>query len=319
MPPTTPLKKIPSSPSTPTPPADGKQRADNLSNTARPLRTFQGDMAEMLQEKKSSVATVAIAEQKKRLAHNELSPSEKAENRSARIRVVVMIFSVLLILAGLSAITYLVISKLPNSPLSVPFPPTPLLPSERSIEIQNPTSRTEMLSALNNLHSQVALTPGQIENIFFSVAGATTSEKRLLTAQEFFARSETKAPAAFIRSLEPTFMFGFHMNTAQDSFLFLQTTSFQIAFAGMLDWEATLLSDLGPFIEQLQSTTSISPQNSSFKDELLDSKDVRVLRNDDGSIRLIYSFLDRSTLVITSSATTMKEVQNRYNAGKLAR
>lgn len=62
------------------------------------------------------------------------------------------------------------------------------------------------------------------------------------------------------------------------------------------------------------ATTSDAFRAKGFEDARFRNKEVRVLRADDGAIVLMYSFLARDTLVITTNEFTLKEVLTRLTS-----
>lgn len=74
------------------------------------------------------------------------------------------------------------------------------------------------------------------------------------------------------------------------------------------------------------STTNISPNNTTrdkdlaiFIDKILQNKDTRALVSPNGKIKLLYSFLDKETLVITTSEIGLKEILYRTTTGRIVR
>ncbi len=69
-----------------------------------------------------------------------------------------------------------------------------------------------------------------------------------------------------------------------------------------------------PIVLPTTATTSDSLRAKGFEDARFRNKEVRVLRNDAGDIVLLYSFLSRDTLVITTNEFTLKEVLTRLTS-----
>jgi hypothetical protein len=57
--------------------------------------------------------------------------------------------------------------------------------------------------------------------------------------------------------------------------------------------------------------------NTAFVDRVVDNHDSRVIQNAAGDILLLWTFLDRNTLVITTNQYTLSEVISRLNTSSL--
>jgi hypothetical protein len=56
-----------------------------------------------------------------------------------------------------------------------------------------------------------------------------------------------------------------------------------------------------------------------FKDKIIHNKDTRVLTTPNGQIKFLYSFIDKKTLVITTSENGLKEALYRTTTGRIIR
>lgn len=158
-------------------------------------------------------------------------------------------------------------------------------------------------------------------------------------------------PDQLVRTLEPEYLLGIHVYDANQALLILRVDSYQDGFSGMLSWEKTMQNDLAPLftytpaprirptapppppgIPQVQggissgtptstpaTTTPVTQTPSkplytsppNFADRIVENHDARVLLNQDGDIVMLWTFLDRNTLLITTNAATLREVISR--------
>lgn len=153
--------------------------------------------------------------------------------------------------------------------------------------------------------TQAKLAPGQVLEVYF-VKG-TEGEPYLITPEEFISLSTTQSPESVRTSLGERFMFGFHETTqGTEPFIVLKSKFFQNTFTGMLKWEPIMFDDMKSwFATNVQGGTV-------FEDKIVKNKDVRVLKNGNGTIVLLYSFLDRENLVITTNEATFLEILDRF-------
>jgi hypothetical protein len=81
----------------------------------------------------------------------------------------------------------------------------------------------------------------------------------------------------------------------------------------MLEWEKNMPKDLGTIFE-------ISPEdlvNPEFKDESIRNKDLRVLVGENRKTVLLYSFLDKNTILITKNEDAFNAILGKYQTSRL--
>jgi len=97
---------------------------------------------------------------------------------------------------------------------------------------------------------------------------------------------------------------------------------YENAFAGMLSWEQNIYEDLYPILQETDvsgDSLSSSPVKTSFEDKIIENKDTRILYNSRGEIVLIYSFVDRETLIVATEKNTLLEVFERLTSKRVSR
>ena len=115
-------------------------------------------------------------------------------------------------------------------------------------------------------------------------------------------------------------------------FLVFKTSSFEYAFAIMLDWEETMHEVLSPlFVDKLsdiparstahaQGSSTVPPPRifipRIFNDVIIRNNDTRILRDDRGDIALIYGFPRVDTIIVTTNENTFFEVFKRLTVIK---
>ena len=123
-------------------------------------------------------------------------------------------------------------------------------------------------------------------------------------------------PSSLARSFDSEYMLGIYSFDTNEPFIILTTNDFASSFSGMLRWEKTMISDLGKLFSLSQNTASTTKQ---FKDEALRNKDLRILQNTNNKTVLLYSFIDKSTLVITANENILNAIVGKYNISKQIR
>jgi len=179
-----------------------------------------------------------------------------------------------------------------------------------------------LLSALADDRKNTALSLGKILVFYFTEK--KDGVKSLIRSDQFLALIGAKAPASFIRSIGREFLLGLHAFDGNQPFLILKTASFQQAYSGLLAWEKDLAIDLSPLFTEPEPASSAESTEtilaaSGFADGVLKNRDVRVLRNNAGKIVLLYSIIDKDTIVITTNEYTFAETLSRLTTKQLVR
>ncbi len=124
-----------------------------------------------------------------------------------------------------------------------------------------------------------------------------------LPAHTFLEVLNTRAPGSFLRTIEDRMMLGAYGDSANKTpFLVFKVQSYEDALGGMLLFERNINSDLAPlFGEDLEH----KGQTGIFRDEVVGGVDTRSLYDQYGTMVLTYAFIDKHTLVITTSYTAL--------------
>ena len=89
----------------------------------------------------------------------------------------------------------------------------------------------------------------------------------------------------------------------------------------MLAWESSMQPDLLPLFayvppphaSNVPVSTSTTPQilETPFVDAIVENHDARVIKNQSGDIVFLWTFLDQSTILITTNPNTVREIVSR--------
>ena len=183
------------------------------------------------------------------------------------------------------------------------------------------------MNDLTSAQAAVNLSLGLIDRLLPAVASTTPSGQTLVTmdAQTFLSTLAPDIPPNLLRTVTPTFLLGVHVYVGNQAFLILNVDSYEDAYAGMLAWESSMLADLSPLFaytpsphipeENISTSSAVTPADeflqTGFVDRIVENHDARVLQNSTGDIYLLWTFLDRNTLVITTNDATLREIISR--------
>ncbi len=149
------------------------------------------------------------------------------------------------------------------------------------------------------------------------------------------------APDVLLRSILPASTAGvIRTRNEVAPFFLLRVDSYERSFAGMLDWEPRMAQDLAEFYPELppaalpvlmgtstagQGASSTTPPiepasafsfSSGFSDDIVDTRDVRVLRDSEGRSVMLYGFYSKDTIVIARNESAFIELVRRMAAAR---
>lgn len=272
------------------------------------LRTYQGDVEEALSKTKSSAATIMLAEQKKR----ETSPIviERPRNLAVRNKTFV-VTSISLLILGIIVVgsVYYVRS---NESVKVEKQSKAIIAFSEEHQIPgNNLSRDQLISRINSEKQSFKLPANSV--LFLNIIQGNLEPTPV---SEVMAVLAPKMPPAMTRALEKKYMLGIYSYDTNEPFIILTTDDFPTVYSNMLRWERDMASDLGRIFQINERT---SEQNASFVDETVKNKDLRVLRDSNQKTLLLYSFIDKNTLVITASENVFTAINGKYLVNKQIR
>ncbi|MDO8620315.1 MAG: hypothetical protein Q7R64_03125 [bacterium] len=302
------------------------------------LRTYQSDVEEIIRRGQVSKASIAIAENEKQIEKEDakvetkeappvkMPPPPKVFSISQGVPTVVprrnKLPIILFAVVGLSS-TGLVVGAFYffNGITPTPtIPPQILVSPAGTITLQGGERRAGVINALRAGMRAISVPQNQIQTIPIKLDG------NFITTALLFDTLETSAPPPLVRALASTPTLGLHGFQGGQPFLFFAVTSYDHAFAGMLEWEETLLDDIGPLfgispraiLGKVGSTTSEALSNRiAFKDIIIRNKDARAAFDPNGKMLFLYAFIDKLTLVMTTNEDTLKFILSKAGEGKL--
>lgn len=305
-------------------PTEGASTGTASRMAIRPLKTYRGDTEEAIQRQKESIASIALTEQKKRAEEKkfEVPPLIHPENR----RRIIIVASVMIGILALGGGTFYLIrtgnfsfpATKPTTTVAVKTnAKTPAIISpryEREVVVEQDISKNTLakIVAEETLKAQEA---GAITNIFFTQTRSQTLKnplgKDIVPTGTFINEFFVDAPEILKRSLDNDFMLGVYYDSSQKghAFFILKTSSFETSFAGMLSWEKTLPQDLGLVIGSKEGV-------GGFKDIVMRNKDTRALLDRGQAPVLLYSFIDRDTILVAPDKETFGNVIDILNQPK---
>jgi type II secretory pathway component GspD/PulD (secretin) len=175
-----------------------------------------------------------------------------------------------------------------------------------------PENRNELLQTLLSKLD----TSNTVTQMYPTVSEGENAQKPA-PAEAIVAVFAPRAPGSFTRSIKEI-TFGSSQNA--EPFIIMKATSFDVAFAGMLTWEIMMSADLAPLFGPTvletfdpQARTASGARDAFFKDVIASNKSARVLLDENGDDRIVYTFTDQNTILITTNRETLAELIGLVN------
>ncbi len=166
--------------------------------------------------------------------------------------------------------------------------------TDRSVAVPISSSADELS---RTIRVEIVTAPAGITHIY----GVTTNEKtrrQIAVSTDVFVKSlGWRLDSRFLRALEETMMIGSIQN---EPYIILRSSNFDLAFAGMLGWESAMAADLAVIFE-----ITPLPAEGPFTDVLTQNRTLRVRSDAEGNESIVYTFLDRRTIVIASNQAAL--------------
>jgi hypothetical protein len=281
----------------------------NNKDNLKTVRTYLSDMADTVRENDISVIKVALAEQNK---HEREDLFRKAEGTPVT-RTIWIIGGIILVLASIIG-TYYVIQKKEkeNLPVSVIKEESIITYDENStIEINN---TDYLVDKLKNQVKQLSIS-GSINGInSININQKIDNVSTKLGVIDIFSRLNLTASASLVRSLSDLYMVGTYTKNGAIGpklFFIFRSNEYDYTYAGMLEWENFLSSDMFYLFNLKTNETKLQLESRKWKDIIINNRDARVLHNEEGSPILYYMFVDSNSLAITDNEDTLKEIITR--------
>jgi hypothetical protein len=286
------------------------------------LHTYKSDFADHAQSNDASAISVLAAQADAGRVDRVLFKEKKSFPFG-------ILAGVLLIFAGVGGV-FFAYQSISNKPLVVFAPRIPsLIASDDRREIVGDNFLRDLAVA-----SAEPLAEGRVRITYTTTATTSangTVSKLPATGGALIKALALPMPDILARSITEESTVGIiHEGDEQAPFFILRVDSFERSFAGMLAWEQRMGNDLAllfpaypvEVIEEVSTSTApLEPTiattfDSEFKDEVIQNRDVRALRDEEGRVVLLYGFRDKETLIITRSTSLYLALIERLNTSR---
>ncbi|HRH26211.1 MAG TPA: hypothetical protein PLF31_01960 [Candidatus Paceibacterota bacterium] len=316
-------------------------------NSLQTLRTFESDTAELIERQKQSTFSIQQAEEKRRAATATTVVGAKVEERKQVFRdsgsknSLLLLLSALFILIGTGSVLYFLILKDKQANFLPPSQIESLYASQYETVIEDTSEKKGVLrEKIAGVVLGAQHEVGSIEHIKITEKGSG----EIIDADELLLEIAEDVPPALLRSLiKDSYMVGTVQHERKEPFIIFNIELYENAFSNMLTFEPSLANIFDGIIskgtttsipvEPVGTTTmgtstastpviqSILPPTltKEFRDALVKNRDVRLIRDVEGNSKVLYSFYDEQTLIITTNESAFSDILNLIKTDKLSR
>lgn len=280
-----------------------KRARSRGSEKVPPLRTFRGDVADLVTKQNMTKTQMVIAEASRREERGEARTLHEGESHLGKI-----IFVLLLVLTfGIGIAFYVLVGSKTTTPEEVATTKGPARQASAEILITE-SPREQIMADILIAFRDTKLAPGNMRDIAFTVTDPDGGTDIASTAKILTALALSTPPETLLRSLDETNEYGIYTGErGLAGFFNITALSYPETFAGMLEWEDRLVADLVPALNPNYGRTGfVSVRNKPFADERIEGVDARVLRDDSGVLLISYTILDRKTLIIAGGEEALR-------------
>lgn len=328
-------------PTTPAPippsPAEALNNSGAFKNyLQKPIRTYEGDIAELMSQHKTSTASMVIAQTKKveevkkaeaaGIPDKTIVNEEEAEPKGNIKKIILALVSIILIGGGAYGGYYLYKQSafaLPEQVATKPVTIQSIIPSDKQNIFMTDAIPAEQF--IPSVITQLNKDPGGSAQVIELVLGEKKGETSVrVTGSAFIEKAGIEMPNTLARSLTDQWMLGTYIEDSgtKTPFLIFTTDFFQNAFAGMLAWEASMPDELAVILNykekaragETTATSSIASYFSirgKFIDKQIQNRDVREFIGRQDEPLFLYSFIDKDTLVFTTTESALQGLLER--------
>jgi hypothetical protein len=283
-------------------------------------------MEETIRSQHISSLNIAVAENNKMMKR--MTDESVQEEKKAGKNYKIFILIIILIIAGALAfvIPYFLAQKQTAIVVETDVvPDSSLIVSDTAERVNiDVLNKDRIAKTLGERVDQISILLGSIRQFYMTEGEANLAT--IISSKRFLELIKARVPDAIQRTLKDQFMFGMHSYKGNQKFLILKVGSYETTYAGMLSWESALWYDFSELFG-LKIANSIDSQGKPmvgedvrrFQDVVIKNKDTRAVKDENGEIVFLYSVVDKSTVILTTSSDTFKEILNRMDKMSVTR
>lgn len=278
-----------------------EEKQKDINSTPR-LRTFETDIINYVKEKGLSFADLASSQAKFR----GLEFQEDNHGRLFSKKIIILLVVIILMALG-GGFSFLFFNK-DNKERSTIILEEPIMAYDEKTEVIVSVSERQKL--LRDIKAAIESNSGINKLIsILLIKQSSKGSKKMVGVKEFFELTGITPPGELLDSFDggKFMLLKIYLNGANWPVLIFEIASYNYAFPGMLKWENTIVNDLRDIFPVIDTNQT----KNSFLDQTIQNRDARVLKNTEGKVVLVYSFVNREYLAITGDIEPIQEIFRR--------
>ena len=223
-----------------------------IDHNLKQIRTYEGDVAEILAHTNVSTTSIALAENRKKGTDSLKNTEDTRDSTHSFAKILLLLTSVVFIAVGLYGGYYFYM----QSPFATKTPAVQpqttisegIVPSDQHVSLPIDSLTGFQLVSQLKTEFQKPLPSGSITEIIPMMTLNGTLTK--VPASQMISTLGINAPDILVRTVTPTWMLGMYSDPSgnQSAFVIVTTDFFQNAFTGMLQWERLMPDDLKQYL-----------------------------------------------------------------------
>ena len=292
--------------------AEEKVEQKKVVNT--PVETYAEDMAKVIETNENGIAGKIIEEEEnKNLEKKQMTLGGSANKIFLSVGIVLVILAV-----GAIFLVYFLRKDIFTVPVASQFVPIVFTDKSEFKEVAG-LKKDEVVQTIVNEANTAEFKEGGIEGIYLSV------NKQVLGFRKFLDLIEANLDQTKIEFINDNFLIGAvdktKINspgtTGRDLFILLKMRSIADVFDPMRGWESKIFSDLHSFFGVDLNARTKYLLEKNFEDGVIQNKNARILRDNEGNIIMMYVYTEEDSLIITNSESVVREVMLRLASSQI--
>lgn len=284
------------------------------------FRSFAHDIKSNVSEKGVSMAQIVMDEERRRQAAGATAEDyQEAEQKSGVLKMVLIIIGIIAIVGGGIALYITFRSNTPVVVIPIAQDYSPIRAQKvAALELRDGYKNT-LLEAARGVGATRIPEETFVELKLMETVGTTSVPvgfNRLMTILD------GRIPDELLRSAQDTYVLGVYGGaSANIPFVLFSVDSYENGYAGMKEWEQSILGDIGGmFIDQETLSPIIASSTPSlFQDKVYYNKDTRAVFGIDRKPLLLWAIVNRTQIIITRDGETLNALIKRMTLENVTR
>ena len=277
------------------------ENKNNIKN--KNVETYAGDMTKAIDGSEGIYIKKVIEEQEQQEDGNQNLLLKSKKNRYF------IFFGVFLIVCALSSLVFLVFLKKNIFTVSVKPEFAPIIYLDDTIfkEIGGLT-KDQISQNISNEISSINIKPDGVLGIYL------TLNKQIVGLRNFFTLISANIDQNQINFINDNFLIGVTNIENKNLFMLFKIRSITDVFGTIHSWENKMFNDLHGFFGVNINSDTKYLLTKSFEDSIIQNKNARILRDNNGNVIIMYVFIDDTSLIITNNEVSVREVMLRLSS-----